>query len=67
MNEWLHDSSMKDTVFKVIMIISSLLLQKPSQKSKSRKHLKALERRMELQSCGKILEFYMREKRSKKI
>ena len=47
MNEQLHDSSLKDTAFNAIMIMPSLLLQKPSQKSKSREHLKALERRMD--------------------
>ena len=48
MNEWLHDSPMKDIVFKAIMIMPNLLLQKPSKKSKSKDHLKALERRFEL-------------------
>ena len=36
------------------MIMPSLLLQKPSQKSKSREHLKALERRMDLWMSGEI-------------
>ena len=48
MNEWLHDSPLKDIAFKAIMIMSSLLLQKPSQKSKPREHLKASERRINL-------------------
>ena len=48
MNEWLYGSPLKDTAFKAILIMPRLLLQKPSQKSKSREHLKALERCMDL-------------------
>ena len=55
-NEWLHDLPLKDTAFKAIMIIPSLLLQKPSKKSKSRDHLKLLERRMDLWISRKILD-----------
>ena len=47
-NEWLHDSPLKDIAFKVIIIMPSLLLQKPSKKSKFRGHLKAVEQRMDL-------------------
>ena len=36
--------------------MSSLLLQKPSQKSKSRESLKVLEWRMELWTSGEILD-----------
>ena len=46
MNDWLQDSPLKDIAFKAIM--PKLLLQKPSQKSKSKDHLRALQRRMEL-------------------
>ena len=56
MNEWLHDSPMKDIAFKAIMIMPNLLLQKPSKKSKSKDHLKALERRIELWTSGELME-----------
>ena len=36
MSEWLHDLPLKDIVFKAIMVMPSLLLQNPSQKSKSK-------------------------------
>ena len=55
-NKWLHDSPLKDIAFKAIMIMPSLLLQKPSKNSKSRDHLKALERRMDLWISGEILD-----------
>ena len=61
MNECLHDSPLKDIPFKTIMIMPSLLLQKPSQKSKSREHLKALERRMDLWTSGEILDLIHKE------
>ena len=48
MSEWLHDSPMKDIAFKAIMVMPSLLLQKPSQNSKPKDHLRALEQRLEL-------------------
>ena len=48
MSEGLHDSLLKDISFKAIMVMPSLLLQKPLQKSKSKDHLRALERRLEL-------------------
>ena len=54
-NKWLQDSPLKDIAFKAIMIMPSLLLQKPSKNSKSRDHLKALERRMDLWISGEIL------------
>ena len=54
MNEWLHSSPMKDIAFKAIMIMPKLLMQKPSQKSKSKDHLKALERRMQLWTSGEF-------------
>ena len=34
MNEWLKDSTLKDIVFKAIMVMLNLLLQKPSHKIK---------------------------------
>ena len=56
MSEWLHDSPLKDIAFKAIMVMPSLLLQKPSQKSKSKDHLRALERRLELWESGEVVE-----------
>ena len=46
MKEWIHDSSLKDIAFKAIMVITGLFLQKSSQKSKSKHHLKLLENPM---------------------
>ena len=65
-NEWLHDSPLKDIAFKAIMTMPSLLIQKPSKKSKSRDHLKALERRMDLGISGEILDLLHEKRRSKK-
>ena len=48
------------------MITPSLLLQKPSQKSKSREHLKVLERRMNLWTSGEILDLLNEEERIQK-
>ena len=61
MNEWLYGSPLKDTAFKAILIMPRLLLQKPSQKSKSREHLKALERCMDLWTSGEILDLLHEE------
>ena len=56
MTEWVHDSPLKDIAFKAIMVMPSLLLQKPSQKSKSKDHLRALERRLELWESVEVTE-----------
>ena len=56
MNEWLHDSPIKGTTFKANLVMSSLLLQKPSQESKSKEHLEALEPRMDLWKSEEILQ-----------
>ena len=56
LSEWLHDSPLKDIAFKAIMEMPSLLLQKPSQKSKSKDHLRASERRLELWESGEVME-----------
>ena len=61
MNEWLYGSPLKDTAFKAILIMPRLLLQKPSKKSKSREHLKALERCMDLWTSGEILDLLHEE------
>ena len=56
MYEWLQDSPLKDIAFKAIMIMSSLLLQKPSKNSKSKDHLKLLERCIKLWTSGDLLD-----------
>ena len=56
MNERIHESPLKDIAFKAIMVMSGLLLQKPSQKSKSKDHLTSLENRMKLWHAGEIME-----------
>ena len=56
MSEWLHDSPLKDIAFKAIMVMPSLLLQKPLQKSKSKDHLRALVRRLQLWESGEVME-----------
>ena len=47
-NEWIHQLPLKDITFKAIMAMTSLILQKPLRKLKSKDHLKLLENRMEL-------------------
>ena len=34
MNKWIHESPLKDIAFKEVVVMRSLLLQKPSRKSK---------------------------------
>ena len=54
-NERLQDSLSKDTAFKPTMITPNFLLQKPSKTLKSKNHLKALERCIELWASGKLI------------
>ena len=56
MNEWIHESPLKDVAFKAIMLIPGLLSQKPLGKSKSKENLKSLENRMKLWHPGEIME-----------
>ena len=49
-NAWIDGSPLKKIAMKAVMTMPSLLLQNPSKESKSKGHLKALERRMELTS-----------------
>ena len=56
MNEWIHEQPLKDIAFKAIMVMPSLLLQKPSRKLKSKDHSKLLENRMKLWHVGEIME-----------
>ena len=67
MLSWVEDTAMKDNAFTAIMIMPSLLLQKPSKRSKSKEHLIALERRIELWKSGEFLELLKEEKLFRKI
>ena len=55
-NAWIDDSPLKKIAMKAVMIMPSFFLQKSSKESKSKEHLKALERRMELCQPGDLLE-----------
>ena len=56
MNEWLHEWLSKNIIFKTMMIIPSLLLQEASKNLKSKDHLKALERPVELWDSRQLLD-----------
>ena len=56
MDLFLYDNSLRHESVKVIMVMPSLLLQKPSHKLKSKDHLRALERRLELWESGEVME-----------
>ena len=56
MNAWTEESPLQKVAFKAIMVMPSLLLQKPSKNSKSRDHIAALERRLLLWHSGEILD-----------
>ena len=56
MNEWICESPSKDIAFNAIMVMSGLLSQKPSEKSKLKDHLTSLENRMKLWNAGQIME-----------
>ena len=58
MNNWVHDSPIKNIALKAIMIMPSLLLQKPSKSSKAKDHILSLERRMELWHNGHVSELF---------
>lgn len=55
-NDWTNNLLLKDITYKAMHIMPSLLLQKPSKTSKAKGHLKALVRRIDLWSKGKIDE-----------
>ena len=48
LNDWLTNSELKPIAMKSLMIMPSLLLQKPSKTSKPKDHIHMLERRLEL-------------------
>ena len=49
---------MKNTALKALHVMSALLLEKQSKDSKSRDHLKSLERRFEIWNEGNINGIY---------
>ena len=55
-SEWNNDSPLKSISLKALMVMPSLLLQKPSKTSKAKDHLTALERRLVLWNNGDIEE-----------
>ena len=46
LNAWIQDSVMKHITLKVIMVMQSLILQKPSRNSKAKDHSETLWQRM---------------------
>ena len=54
LNAWTHDTPLRLVSLKAIHTMPALLLQKPSKTSKSKDHLNALERRLELWIKGDI-------------
>ena len=56
LDEWVQDSPLKSIAFTAIMVMPSLLLQKPSKTSKAKDHAGALERRLLLWRQGDIEE-----------
>ena len=55
---WVDDSPLKEISLKALHVMPALLLQKPSKKSKSKDHLRALERRLNLWVEGELLELF---------
>ncbi len=56
LNAWVEDSPLGSISMKAIHIMPALLLQKPSKTSKTRDHVKALERRLRLWHRGEMEE-----------
>ena len=54
LNLWTNDTSLRNTAWKAIHVMPALLLQKPIKSSKTKDHLKALERRLRLWEEGHI-------------
>ena len=55
-NSWIHNSPLQDAAFKAIMIMPNFLLRKPARNSKSKDHLEALNRRLNLWEEGELTE-----------
>jgi len=58
LNSWSQNSPLKHIAMKAIMIMPSLLLQKPGKNSKSVDHRKALERRLQLWHAGEFWKLF---------
>ena len=56
LNLWANDTPLKNTALNTIHVMPALLLQKPSKTSKTKEHLKALERRLRLWEEGNITD-----------
>ena len=56
LNLWTNNTPLKNIALKAIHVMPALLLQKPSQTSKAKDHLKALERRLRSWEGGNITE-----------
>ena len=61
LNAWIQDSAMKDITFKAIMVMPSLILQKPSRNSKAKYYSEVLRRRMILWQSGDLLRLFKAE------
>ena len=55
-NSSIHNSLLQDVAFKAIMVMPNLLLQEPGKNSKSKDHLEALNRRLNLWKEGELTE-----------
>ena len=53
-NAWAENSPLKEIAWKAVFIMPALLLQKPAKESKSKDHVKALQRRLELWHKGEF-------------
>ena len=58
LNAWIQDSGMKHNTFKAIMVMPSLILQKPSCNSKAKDHTEALRQKMILWQSGDLLQLF---------
>ena len=65
-NAWVRGSPLKNIALKAVMIMPSLLIQKPSNDSKSKDHTKALERRLQLWTDGHSAELLKEGERNYK-
>ena len=57
-NAWVYDTLIKDIALKALLVMPALLLKKTNKNSKSKDHLKSLERRFEIWKEGNINELY---------
>ena len=57
-NVWVYDTTIKNTALKALHVMPALLLQKPSKNSKSKDHLKSIERRFEIWKERNLNELY---------